>query len=179
MDIYKHKWTRTQADIFSFLCLRAGESVSQRDIARALRISPTAVAVSLETLKKDSLINVTRTKTINFVSLNRDERQVMELKRVENLRAVYISGLLSYLGTEFLGATITLFGSYSHGSDTTDSDIDIAIIGRKEKTLNLAKFKMLFGRDLNLNFYDSWGNIHRHLRNNILNGIVLMGGVEV
>lgn len=179
MDIYKLNRTKTQADVFSFLCMRAGEKMSQRDIAKALKISPTAVANSLGVLKKSNLVSIEQTKTINFISLNRDERRTIALKRVENLKAIYMSGLLSYLEEELPGATIVLFGSYSYGYDTEESDIDIAIIGRKEKRLNLEKFRELLWREVRLNFYDSWKDIHQHLRNNILNGIILSGSVAL
>src|SRR3989344_2900801 len=125
MDIYKLKWTKLQAEIFSLLCLRAGEKLSQREIAKILKVSPTAVANSIKELKESQLIQVEKTKTINFVSF----------KRAENLKNVYISGLFNFIEKEFAGATIILFGSYSRGEDTNTSDIDIAVIGRKDKII--------------------------------------------
>jgi len=179
MDIYKHKWTRLQADIFSLLCLKAGEKLSQREISKILKVSPTAIAKSLTLLKKDNLAVVEKTKTINFVSFNRDEVKAFELKRVENLRNIYVSGLSEYLETELAGGTILLFGSYAKGEDTNTSDIDIAVIERKDKMLNLEKFEITLNRKINVNFYQSWKEIHSHLRNNILNGIVLVGSVDL
>jgi len=179
MDIYKLKWTILEQEIFSLLCIRSGEKLSQRDIAKLLNVSPTAVSNSVKNLKNDNIIKIEKTKTINFISFNRDEQKAVDLKRVENLKKVYISGLSEYLEKEFAGATIILFGSYSIGEDTTASDIDIAVIGRKSKMLNLDKFEKIMNRDINLNFYDSLKKIHKHLKNNILNGILLHGGIEL
>lgn len=179
MDIYKIKWTSLQTEIFSLLCLKAGEKLSQREIAKILEISPTAVANSIKDLKNNQFIKVEKTKTINFVSFNRDEEKAIELKRVENLRNIYILGLSDFLRKEFAGATIILFGSYSIGEDTNTSDIDIAVIGRKDKMIELEKYEKILNRKININFYDSWKNIHKHLKNNILNGILLWGGVEL
>ncbi len=179
MDIYKHKWTRLQAEIFSLLCIRAGEKLSQREIALLLKVSPTAVANSLDILMEDSLANIEKTKNINFVSLNQNEKRALELKRAENLKNVYISGLFSYLETELAGGTIILFGSYAIGEDTKTSDIDIAVIERKDKMLNLEKFESILKRKINVNFYSSWKEIHAKLKNNILNGIVLAGSVDL
>ena len=89
MDIYKLKLTKLQAEIFSLLCIKAGERLSQREIAKILKVSPTAVTNSVPQLKKDNLIKVEETKTINFVSFNRDEPKAIELKRVENLKNIY------------------------------------------------------------------------------------------
>jgi len=166
-------------DIFSLLCRRAGERLSQREIAKALHVSPTAVANALPALKDHHLIKVEKTKTINFVSLNRDEHRAIELRRAENLKAISVSGLSDYLHHALAGGTIILFGSYARGEDTTTSDIDIAIIGRKDKMLELEPYEKILQRKIQVNFYRSWARIHRHLKNNILNGIVLHGSVEL
>lgn len=177
MDTYKLKWTRLQAEIFSLLCKRAGEKLSQREIAKMLKVSPTAVGNSVKKLKE--LVKIEKTKTINFITFNRDGPKAIELKRVENLKSVYLSGLSDYLESELAGGTILLFGSYSLGEDTITSDIDIAVIGRKGKVLELEEYEKALNRKININFYDLWKNIHEHLRNNILNGILLQGGVEL
>ena len=59
------------------------------------------------------------------------------------------------------------------------SDIDIAVIGRKEKQVGLIKFEKELERKININFYDSFKNIHKHLKENLCNGIILIGGVEL
>ena len=179
MDIYKSKWTALQSEIFSLLCLRAGEKLSQREISKILNVSPTAVANSLEELKKYQFVRVEKTKTINFVSFNRDEQKAIEIKRVENLKNIYTSQLFDYLKVELAGATTILFGSYSKGEDTNTSDIDIAVIGRKDKLLHLEKYEKLLNRQININFYDSWKDVHKYLKNNILNGILLSGSIEL
>ncbi len=179
MDMYKLKWTTLQIQLFNLMCQRAGEKLSQREIARILNVSPTAISNSIINLRKQELIKVEKTKTINFVSFNRGNPNAVDLKRVENLRNIYLSGLSHYLEMELAGGTIILFGSYAMGADTNNSDIDIAVIERKDKVLELEKFEKLLGRKINVNFYDSWKKIHQNLKNNILNGILLHGGVEL
>lgn len=77
------------------------------------------------------------------------------------------------------GGTIILFGSYAKGEDTYDSDIDIAVVGRSDKMLELERYEKVLGRTINVNFYDSWKAIHKNLKNNILNGIILHGSVDL
>ncbi len=179
MDIYKLKWTVLEQEIFSLLCIKAGERLSQREIAKLLNVSPTAVSNSTKKLKDSNLIKVEKTKTINFVSFNRDEPSAIDLKRVENLKNLYISGLSAYLEKELAGSTVMLFGSYSKGEDTNTSDIDIAVVERRDKILELEKYEKILNRRININFYDTWKKIHENLKNNILNGIILHGGVEL
>lgn len=179
MDTYKLKWTVLEQEIFSLLCIRAGEKLSQREVAKILNVSPTAVANSIKKLKDNNLIKIEKTKTINFLSFNRDEQRAVDFKRVENLKNIYISGLSDFFEKELAGATVILFGSYSKGEDTVTSDIDIAVIERKDKILELEKFEKALNRKINVNFYDSWKKIHENLRNNVLNGILLHGSVEL
>ena len=179
MDIYKLNFTILEQRIFSLLCLRTGERLSQREIAIILKVSPTAVSNSMKNLKENNLIKLEKTKTINFISFNSDEQRAIELKRVENLKNIYLSGLSDYLEQELLGGTIILFGSYSRGEDTETSDIDLAVIERKDKMLEFEKYEKILNRKINVNFYNSWKDIHTHLKNNILNGILLHGCVEL
>lgn len=179
MDIYKLNWTRLQMQVFSLLCLKSGEELSQREIAKILKVSPTAVANSLKLIAKNNLITIKKIKNINFVGFNRDEKKAVELKRVENLRNIYLSGLSDYLEENLAGGTIILFGSYAKGEDVKNSDIDIAVIERKEKSLKLDEFEHTLNREVNVQFYDSWKKIHKYLKNNILNGIILEGSVDL
>ena len=95
---------------------------------------------------------------------------------------IYESGLARFLQNSFPGATIILFGSYSRGEDVQTSDVDIAVIGlkgKKNNELNLTIFERLLQKKIIINFYHSFKEIHKHLKENILNGIILSGGVEL
>ena len=177
MDTYLLKWTHLEHEVFLLLSIHAGEKLSQREIAKILKMSPTTVSNCVINLK--DIVNIEKTKTINFISLNRDDKKAIQLKRAENFRNIYIFGLADYLEQELPGSTILLFGSYSLGEDTLGSDIDIAVIGRKEKELSFDKYEKLFQRKVNVNFYGSWKKINENLKNNILNGIVIHGSVEL
>ena len=181
MDIYKLKFTRLQIEIFKLLCVKAGEKLNKRQLSKLLKVSPTAIAKSLPLLEKENLVKIIKNKGLNLTSieLNRDNQKTMLLKRVENLGFIYESGLSDFLYDEFPGDTIILFGSYSKGEDTIKSDIDIAIIGTKDKKINLEKYEKELQREIRINFYPSFKEIHKNLKENIFNGIVIAGGIEL
>jgi predicted nucleotidyltransferase len=181
VNINKLKLTILQQEILRLLFIKLGESLNQRRIANLLDVSPPAVMKALPKLEKLNLITIQQDKESKrwSIQLNRDNNKSLQLKRVDNLKLMYESGLVDYLEEEFAGGTIILFGSYSKGEDTINSDIDLAIIERKDKLVHIEKFEKVLGREINLNFYDSWKKIHEHLRNNILNGIVLVGSIEL
>jgi len=132
-------------------------------------------------LEKEGLIRVAQDKESKrwSIELNRENRRVIQLKMIDNLKQIYDSGLADFLEKEFAGATIILFGSYSKGEDTIRSDIDIAIIGRKEKEVKLIDFEKILERKIFINFYRTIKEIHKNLKENIFSGIVLYGGVEL
>ncbi|MFH1918112.1 MAG: nucleotidyltransferase domain-containing protein, partial [Nanoarchaeota archaeon] len=179
MEIYKLKWTRLQNEIFRLLCIKVGESLNQRAISKILKVSPTAIAKSLGELEKNKLINIKRDSMMNLslIELNRDGKRITELKRVENLKMIYESGVVDFLEEKFPGSTIILFGSYSFGEDTIKSDIDLAVVGCKEKKINIEKFEKILEREIRINFYGNFNEINKNLRSNIFNGIILVGRI--
>jgi len=180
MDMYKLKFTKLQNEIFRLLCIKSGTSLNQRKIASLLGVSPTAISKSIKSLEKNNLIKINKEEAMNLVSVrfNREDSRAVALKRAENLEMIYESGLVEFLG-KFSGASIILFGSYSYGEDTMESDIDIAIVGSKRKDIDVKVFEKLLEREIIINFYKSFKEIHKHLKENICNGIVLKGGIEL
>ncbi len=181
INIYKLKLTNLQQEILRLLFVKTGTSLNQRQIANFLEVSQPAVMKSISGLEKESLIKVNQDKETKrwSIELKRDDYKVMHLKRADNLKLVYETGLADFLESELAGASIILFGSYSRGDDTINSDIDIAVIGRKDKQIDLTKYEKALERKININFYDSFKNIHKNLKENLCNGIVLAGGVEL
>ena len=181
VDMYKHRLTLLQQDILRLLFLRFGETLNQRAISKKINVSATAVMKALPEMQKQNLILIKKDKESKRLSIeiNGENNLLIQLKRAENLKLVCCSGLSEFLENNFLGATIILFGSYSRGEDTIKSDIDIAIIGRKEKKISLEKFENELQREIRINFYESFKRIEENLKNNLLNGIILSGSVQL
>ncbi len=187
MDKYQLKWTRLQSEIFRLFCIKSAVSLNIRGIAKALKVTPTAISKSLPVLEKDGIVKVKKQDKMNLVlvEFNRDNPRAIQMKRAENLKLIYESGIFDFLYNEFPGCTIILFGSYSRGEDVytenedNRSDIDLAIIGEKGAKVNLGKFEALLERKITINFYESWNAIHKNLKDSILGGIVLSGGIEL
>ncbi len=161
--------------------MKVGSSLNQRQIANFLEVSQPAIMKALPELEKENLIKIKQDKETKRweIQLNRENNKAMQLKRADNIKLIYESGLADFLEKEFAGAAIILFGSYSRGDDTLNSDIDVAVIGRKNKLINLEQFEKMLEREIRINFYDSFKNIHKNLKENLCNGIVLAGGIEL
>jgi|SRR3989344_317432 len=181
INIYKLKLTSLQQRILRLLFIKAGNSLNQRNISKILNVTPPAVMKAIPGLEKENLVKLSQDKESKrwSIELNRDNVKVMQFKRTDNLSQIYESDLFKFLEIEFAGATIILFGSYSRGEDIIGSDIDIAIIGRKDKKIDLKEYEKILEREININFYPSLKEIHKNLKENILNGIILAGGIEL
>lgn len=181
VNISKLKLTSLQQEILRLLFIKSGCRLNQRNIAQYLDVSQPAVMKAIPGLEKEKFIIALREKESNrwLIELNRDNHRVMQLKRADNLKLIYETGLADFLEKEFAGATIILFGSYSRGEDTKNSDIDLAVIGRKDKLLNLEKYENMLERKIQINFYDSIDLIHKNLKENLFNGIILSGGIRL
>ncbi len=179
MDKYKLKFTKLQQEIFRLLCIKAGAYLSLREIAKLLKVSPTAVSKAIKGLKQDKLIKVKEQFRAKLVSFNYENVKAVKFKMAENIKLIVESGLIEFLENHFAGATIILFGSYARGEDNIDSDIDIAIIGRKEKFVELKKFEKFLERKIYLHFFNSFNQIHNALKHNIYSGIVLEGVIQL
>ncbi len=178
VKIYKLQFTILQLELWRYLCIHAGEAYNARTLAKALQVSSPAIAKALPKLEQQGMITLQKEAGRLSIELNRDNPKIISLKRAENLKLLYESGIVEFLYDSFPGTVIILFGSYSLGEDIFSSDIDIAVIGARERKLDLNPFQKVLEKAINLNSYPSF-ELDRHLRNNILNGIVLKGSVDI
>ena len=181
VNIYELKLTNLQQKILRLLFIKAGSSLNALTIAKRLNVSQPAVSKALPELLNEDLIKLDKNKETGRLSieLNRENYKIGQLKKIDNLKLIYESGFADFIEKEFAGATVILFGSYSRGDDNINSDIDIAVIGRKDKKINIEKFEVILERKININFYDSFKEIHKNLKENIFNGIILVGGINL
>src|SRR3989344_230937 len=181
VNIYKQKLTNLQQEILRLLFIKSGKPLNAHNISKILGVSQPAVSKSLPLIEKENLIKISKDKESKRLSieLNRNNHYVTWLKRADNIKQLYESGLVQFLYDNFHSSTIILFGSYAFGEDTITSDIDLAVIDSKEKDINLEKFEKILEREININYYKDFKGIHKNLLNNILNGIVLKGSIEL
>lgn len=179
--MHKLKLTILQQEILRFLFMSSGESFNARGLAVPLGVSQPAISKALPLLKKQGFISVSKDRTSKRLSieLNRENPLVIGMKRADNIRQIYETGLAEFLRENFPSCTVIVFGSFAKGEDTYMSDIDIAIIGMKSKPIDLSDFEKKLMKELRVNFYRSFKGIRSELRGNILGGILLSGWIEL
>ncbi|MBI3190087.1 nucleotidyltransferase domain-containing protein [archaeon] len=181
--MYKLKLTILQQEILRFLFMNAGDVFNARGLAIHLEVSQPAIAKAMPMLEKHELIHIEKDRNSKRLSirLNRDNPLVIGIKRADNIRQVYESGLAEFLREKFPSCTVILFGSFAKGEDTSKSDIDIAVVGAKNNAIthDMTSFEKKLMKEVRINFYRSFKSINTELRNNILGGILISGWVEL
>lgn len=151
------------------------------DISRNLGLAHTSVKKNLIQLVK---INLVKQRILNrggrkfpVYNANINNNQFKKLKIISNITAIFESSLVNFIEEKLTPKSIVLFGSYSRGEDTEDSDIDIFVECNQEE-LDLKLFEKKLKRKLQLHFKKDFTSFPKELKNNIINGVVLNGFLE-
>ena len=88
--------------------------------------------------------------------------------------------MIEYLVSEYSNPVIVIFGSYSKGEDTEESDIDIYIETPSKKEIKIDKFEKILRKEIQIFKQSNLVQIeNKHLRNSIINGFCLNNSLEV
>jgi predicted nucleotidyltransferase len=151
-----------------------------RQIERELNLPLPSVINYAKDFEKEEILTKLKIGNVVFYTSNRASKKFLLEKKFFNLRQVYSSGLIDFLIEDLSNPLIILFGSYAKGEDTEKSDIDLYIETPSKKEVSLEKFEKILKRKIQI-FRQK--NIHEiknfHLANNILNGVILNGTLEV
>lgn len=151
-----------------------------REIERLLKIPLPSVIRYCKELQTKGILTTIKTGNVVFYTSNRTEKSFLLEKKLFNIKSLYDSGLIEFLKIELNNPAVILFGSYSKGEDTENSDIDLYIETPSKKEINLKKFEKILKRDIQILKHKKIEEIKNHnLANNIINGIILNNYLEV
>ena len=147
-----------------------------REISRKINLAPKSVKIYLKQLEKEKLITkrLHRLHKYPLYYANRDNEYFKLLKVQDIVRKVYDSGLLDYLDNTCQPDVIILYGSASIGEDIRESDIDI-YLRCNDKELDLYKYEQKLSRKIHLFFRKDFKKSSKEFMNNLINGIILKG----
>lgn len=150
-----------------------------KEISRKINLAHTSVIKYLENLKKEGLIIKQKGERFFGFKANRDDNNFLFYKRISNITQIKESGLLDYLINSIYPQTIILYGSYFRGEDIERSDIDILIISKPQKKLDLEKFEKILKRKIHIIIEKDLKNIPKELKLEIINGLILYGYLNI
>ena len=151
-----------------------------REIERKLKLPLPSVIRYCKDLKQEGILKTITTGNVVFYTADRTNEIYLLEKKLFNIKQIHCSGLLNYIKETLNNPAIILFGSYSKGEDTENSDIDLYIETNSKKIINLEKFEKILQRKIQVFKYNNIKKIPNiHLANNIINGITLNSYIEV
>lgn len=161
------------------------QAIGLNDLSNAISASKTTTKEIVLQLEKEGFLKKEIIGRAWRILSNQDHHYLISRKVPIHLQIIYESGIIDIIRQQIPSArAIILFGSYRWGSDNEKSDIDIAveIIGDKEP--KIISFKTLeylgYRKNVPVNLYIfSRNKIDLNLFNNIANGIVIYGFLEV
>jgi predicted nucleotidyltransferase len=149
---------------------------SIRQVEREAKVAFPSAARYTRELADEGIVKREGISNSVFFSADMSTEEYRSEKQLYNLRS--IRPLVRYLVENYGNPPIILFGSYSRGEDTEESDIDLYV--QSPLKVDVRQFKGRLGREVQLFVHKSLGSItNTELANNILNGIKLNGYIEV
>ncbi|MBU0530051.1 MAG: nucleotidyltransferase domain-containing protein [Nanoarchaeota archaeon] len=153
-----------------------------REVAKILDISPRTAKKYLSVLKEERLVIVKREKIFENYMADTDSQRFRDNKVFYSAEKIKKSGLIKYLEEEMDYPTIILFGSVARGTDTKTSDIDIFIISENRAEPDIDRFEKILKRPIQIMVAtkeDFKSGKNKELYNNVVNGVILSGFLEV
>ncbi|MBI2040670.1 MAG: nucleotidyltransferase domain-containing protein [DPANN group archaeon] len=158
---------------------------SLSDLAKEAGVAKPHIGSILKKFVGLNLITIIKLTKIWRIRANQQNWNFIRSKIVYNLNFIYQSGLVEFLSEYFKNPkAIVLFGSFRRGEDISSSDIDIAIETSEETEYNviglreLSDFEKNISRRIQIHKFNK-KNVDMHVFNNIANGVVLAGFLEV
>lgn len=156
-----------------------------REIARLIKKSPTTVSAHLKNYEKKNVLKSSRKLNHLLFKANTESRLFKQFKLNYNLEILHSSGLIERLEEEFNHPeAIGIFGSFAKADNIEQSDVDVFIISPLKKEINLKKHEKKIRYKVQLFVFsrqdiEKMKKSNKELLNNITNGIILSGHLEV
>lgn len=178
------KFTINQQKILELFFNYPTSLFSAREIARLTKITHPTVLSALKKFQKQGLVKeeIIKNSTKKGKSLgwkaDQESSFFRELKKINNLVKIYSSNLINKIVKDTAPDVIVLFGSFNRGEDIEESDIDL-FVQSSEKELDLKHYEKKLHRKINISFMEDTSKLNKEFSQNIINGIVLYGYLEV
>ncbi len=151
--------------------------IGVREYSRIMKMSPPTASKALKELKKEGLLKKREDRGYLLFRANRESEILRDLSRI--YWSYKLKKVIEYINSELHSPTIILFGSLSKLEAKKDSDIDLAILTKIRKKINLEKYEKEMRRKIELFVFESISNVNsKELKTNILNSYIMQGDIE-
>ena len=146
-----------------------------REIGRRIKLAQTSVRNHIRDLERKKLIVIKSAKPFNGFVANRENEEFLFYKQAYNFYSLL--ELKKTIVNTLHPKAIIVFGSYSRGEDIEKSDIDILVITKIKKEVEIKNIEKKMDRKINLIFKESLEKLEEPIKDNVLNGWVIYGWI--
>lgn len=180
--LFSEAYKRAMNYFFSF----PSSAVGLNDLSEVIGVSKTSLKNAVLQLEKEGFLKKEEIGRAWRITMNQGHLFLLTRKVPIALQTVYESGIVNMITEKFPSAkAIVLFGTFRNGADNEQSDLDIAVetSGNEEPRIeqlgeleNFAGYRKKIPINL---FIFSRNKVDINVFNNIANGIILSGFLEV
>ena len=153
---------------------------SVREYAKIIKKSPATTSKWLMELANKGYLESREFRNHLLFRAKKDEMCFIELKKYYNIKKIRDSGLIKFLEKEYNFPAIILFGSYAKAENNIESDVDIVVISERSDIVKLKNYEKILNAEIQLFVVKKLSDLgNKHLMNNVVNGVVLSGNIEV
>jgi predicted nucleotidyltransferase len=147
-----------------------------REYSKLVNLSPPTSSKILKEFEKQNILKMRTDRKYLFFRANQESNLLRDLSIIYWKNK--FKEIISYLNENLFSDAIILFGSLSKLETKRDSDIDLVVVSKLKKDLNLKKFKDKYKRNIQLFLFGSLDEANKELKKNIMKGIFLMGELK-
>ena len=152
------------------------KGVQVRDVIRQTQLGNPTVLRALNKLEFQGILIKKEGRIYPYYEAKLDSSLFKRIKLAYTL--LTLDTLIDMISKKTRPNCIILFGSAAKGEDTEKSDIDL-FVQAKMQQFDAAETEKQLGRKINILFEPEIKTISTELKNNLANGIVLYGYLEV
>jgi len=171
------KLTKGEEKVLNYFIKNPSSKTHVRGLSKEIGIPYATARNSLKKLQESGLLKSERKSKMIFYRPAGEKFR--KAKQVTNLKNFTESGLIEFLEKNLKPKAMVLFGSYLEGQDKEDSDIDIAIIGGRDREIELSQFEEELSRSIELIYVEDAKTENKDFRNTLANGYVVQGYLEL
>lgn len=168
--------TSNEGEILEYFAERPDE-IHIRGLSEEVGMPYASVRKALKDLEEKEFVKSDKKSKMTFYSPT--DKKFREAKKLVNLEKLEDSNLVDFLEKELRPEAVVLFGSFLEGRDDQDSDIDLAVIGGRNKDLDLTEFEEELCREIQTTQVENLREENEEFKNTLANGLVLQGYLEV
>ena len=146
-----------------------------REIGKKINLAPTSVRNNIKELVKEGILLEKKSRPFDGFIANRESQEFRDHKQLYNLYS--LRELKETLVNKLGPRAIILFGSYLRGEDIESSDIDLLILSKIKKEIDLTTFEKKLERKIHLTIIEDLAKLDKEFQENIKNGWIIYGRI--